>query len=130
MDAKLTIECKLVSKLKLYIGGAPFAPSYLVALQGRRLSYRARSGEGRDKKRALAPTPEQWEEFWSALHRAGVWGWKERYPNPGIVDGTMWSIEIEHEGRSITSRGDNAFPKRFDAFLEAVRRLLGGLAFH
>ena len=97
---------------------------------GGTLKYRARSGEGKENEQKFTPTAQQWREFWSALDRAGVWNWKERYPNPGICDGTIWRIEIEHEGRSITSRGDNAYTKRFSAFLEAVSGLLGGLTFN
>jgi hypothetical protein len=118
------------SRVKLYIGGAPFEPSYAVEWQGGRLRYRARSGRGEEIEQEITPTFQQWESFWSVLHRAGIWDWKERYPNPGVCDGTMWSIEITHEGRSITSRGDNARPKTLGIVLEAVRGLLGGLPFN
>jgi hypothetical protein len=120
---------RLPSKLKLYIGGAPFAPSYAVEWEGGTLKYRARSGEGGEAVREIVPTTDQWEAFWSALDHAGVWKWKTRYPNPGILDGTMWSIEIEREGRSISGRGDNASPRSFRTFVEAIRSLLGGLHF-
>jgi len=117
------------SRFRLYIGGAPFEPSYTVEMEGRILSYRARSGEGKESEQKISPRSEQWESFWTALERAGVWRWKARYPNPGVLDGTLWSVDIEHLGRAIASQGDNAFPKRFGALLEAVSGLLGGLPF-
>jgi hypothetical protein len=126
---KTQLDDRLPSKLNLYIGGAPFEPSYAVEWEGGTLKYRARSGEGEETEREIIPTADQWEAFFSALDQAGVWKWKIRYPNPGILDGTMWSIKIEYEGRSISSRGDNAYPKRFGVVVEAVRGLLGGLTF-
>jgi hypothetical protein len=117
------------SRLKLYIGGAPFAPAYALEWRDGTLKYRARSERGKESEQELTPPAEQWERFWAALAGAGVWSWEAKYIDPRINDGTWWSVAIEHEGRSITSRGENAYPEGFSAFLEAVRGLLGGLTF-
>lgn len=73
-----------------------------------------------------------------------MWEWAERY-EPGerfepagvVRDGVHWSITLGHNGRSVQSSGDGAGPSArdlddsavFDAFTEAVSRLVGSRAF-
>lgn len=82
--------------------------------------------------------PEQWRYFWKALIELGVWKWEERYNNPGVLDGTSWSIHIEYQGRSVKSFGSNAYPGGeqriepsvvFRRFCRAVSALVGGREF-
>ena len=118
------------SRFRLYIGGY-LGHSYNVTIVGETLRYQAISQDGQQQTKDIIPTKEKWQRFWAKLESAGVWEWKPEYPNPGILDGTQWSIDIEHAGRSLTSRGDNNYPgkKAFNTFLEAVESVLGGLAF-
>ncbi|MCU0785358.1 MAG: hypothetical protein MUF81_15155, partial [Verrucomicrobia bacterium] len=78
---------------------------------------------------------EQWEEFWRTLDAVGVWSWASHYDNPGICDGTQWSLKLSHAGRHLRSEGSNAFPGApgpdysrscaFAQFLVALRKLTG-----
>ena len=118
------------TEFRLYINGF-FGTSYTVELEGETLRYQAVSEEGHQEVKTVTPTSKQWETFWSTLERIGVWNWKSDYPNPGILDGTQWDITLEYSGRTVTSQGDNAYPneKAFNAFLDAISRLIGGLPF-
>lgn len=83
----------------------------------------------------VSPDRQQWEDFWCAVDAAGVWTWSKEYANPGVLDGTQWSLVMRHKGRSIRSEGDNAYPGAdgpefpetcsFAKFLQALCQLAG-----
>lgn len=62
----------------------------------------------------MSPSPEEWAAFRRALDSARVWEWAPEYPDPGVLDGIGWSIEIEWGPHRITSFGSNAFPSDDD----------------
>ena len=82
--------------------------------------------------RIFRPTEEDWIEFWKKINDLDVWGWEESYHNL-CLDGEDWSLSIEHEGKSISSEGGNAYPgvkgigygKVFTNFLQAIDSLIG-----
>ena len=82
--------------------------------------------------RIFRPTEEDWIEFWKKINDLDVWGWEESYHNL-CLDGEDWSLSIEHEGKSISSEGGNAYPvvkgtnygKVFTNFLQAIDNLIG-----
>jgi len=103
-------------------------PPDVVCLDGGKLTYRASytlSGE-------VAPTPEQWREFWQEVDRLKVWEWEHEYYAP-VIDGVGWNVHIVHGEHEVHSHGSNAFPDShgiarpgsFKRFLKAVSRLLG-----
>lgn len=85
----------------------------------------------------VQPSEARWSSFWKKLEKLQVWSWEPEYPNPGIMDGTQWSIDLEWGGRSLHSKGDNNYPdgvdgepgRNFLRFLRAVQLLIGGLKF-
>lgn len=122
---------------KALVGGYT-GPSYGVRWEKQALFYDyAEYGYEWQEPVELHPLPEEWQRFWAALDRIGVWEWKPRYANEGIVDGTSWKVEIEYSGRRIESAGLNAYPSAdrpggkdpFNEFCIAVSRLIGGRAF-
>ena len=121
---------RLPKVLEAYIGGY-FGTSYAVELTDGEIVYRrSRHREGAEEEPiVVSPTPEAWEAFLSECDRLRVWRWRPEYPNPGVCDGTGWSLSLEAGDRSVSSSGDNAFPRGFVAFRRALRRLLGGLDF-
>ena len=84
---------------------------------------------------SLEPDSAAWDRFWQGVESAGVWSWEKGYWNPDILDGTQWSLKLNHQGRSIKTDGSNAFPGsqqpddpakcEFGQFIEAVRKLTG-----
>jgi hypothetical protein len=92
----------------------------------------------------VIPTDEQWKEFWDTLDALRVWQWQPDYSNHDILDGTSWGIEIEYADRAVKSGGANGYPdadgkpgdkegrktKTFQAFSEAIKKLVGGRDFY
>lgn len=68
-----------------------------------------------------------WSELKAAIDEINVWEWEKNYQPDGVImDGTSWSLNIQWDGRSVKSGGNNAYPERFKDFLGAVRVQLGG----
>ncbi|GIW40801.1 MAG: hypothetical protein KatS3mg076_1378 [Candidatus Binatia bacterium] len=130
-------------RLRIHIGGF-LGPSWSVELVRGKLHCRSSPLRYADwKTEVVTVTDEQWAAFRSALDALGVWQWRPEYPNPGVCDGTGWSIDIAYADRKIRSHGDNNYPRRdgspnneptqtetFAEFCRAVRSLLGGRDFH
>ena len=85
------------------------------------------SGYNRDPNvfTLLVPPPERWIAFWEKVESLGVWKWKREYSRD-MLDGSCWSLDLEHEGRRLSTRGFNAWPKRFGLLAGAVRHLATG----
>ncbi len=86
----------------------------------------------------IRPTEAQWREFRRALDALNVWQWPDDYPNPGVLDGSLWSFDISYSDRAVTTHGDNNYPdangkptndpdptKTFNRFLRTIRKLTG-----
>jgi hypothetical protein len=81
----------------------------------------------------VVPTVQQWEAFWTAIDRIGVWSWEERYDTREVCDGVQWEIDIIYAGRRIRCFGSNKYPGGrnmeqglpFEEFLMAVEALVG-----
>ena len=50
------------------------------------------------------------DKFIEELKITDLLNWKAKYIEPGICDGTQWSVEIIRDGRNIKKYGDNRFP--------------------
>lgn len=126
----------LPSRFSAYLGGC-FSVSYDIELRGDALLVN-------DGKRPtlvsteVHPSLEAWVEFKRALDSINVWCWRSEYPNPGILDGTQWSLDIDYPDRSVQAHGDNNYPgpegmptgqpeepDTFQSFVGAVSKLLG-----
>ncbi|MCX6925692.1 MAG: hypothetical protein NT154_21145 [Verrucomicrobia bacterium] len=85
-----------------------------------------------------SPSVLEWRRFWAALRIAGVWRWAPSYEAEDITVGRFWSLKLCHAGRSVESRGANAFPGAdgpdfpetcsFAKFLHALCQLCGLIA--
>lgn len=117
------------SRLDLSVCGY-MGTSYTVALK-RGVLHHVTYGCGcvPEKKSTVRPTEEQWISFLAALDSLRVWRWRSRHEEPGVCGGTSWKAEITWGDKSIETSGCNSFPRAFEAYLEAVRTLLGGLEF-
>lgn len=81
------------------------------------------------EERQVVLARHAWSQFLHELEAFGVWSWEARYEDPGVVDGTSWSLSLIGRGKRIVSNGTNAYPAGFDGFCEAVSRLVGDLPF-
>ncbi len=123
------------------MGGGIFFPQYKVELQDGELTYFAQT-RGERKLDKFERSAEQWREFRQTLDELKVWDWQEMYRDPDIKDGTQWSLEIYWGDRKIKCKGSNSYPngdgkanrggeptKEFEAYLKAMKKLLGGREF-
>ena len=94
-----------------------------------------------EKSFEIRPTREAWTRFIQEINTTKLYRWSKNYPNPGILDGTQWSIDMEIDGRKIHSEGDNSYPTdgneakptksfpakspAFDRLCQAVSHLVG-----
>jgi hypothetical protein len=130
-------------KFRAHIGGFG-GGDFVVEWRDQVLTYTSRARERGQPARteSIVPTPAQWREFRAALDELKVWQWKSEYTNPGIMDGTQWSLDVVYADHSLSSQGSNNFPKAdgkpagqpaptktFQRFLGAVKNLLGGREF-
>jgi len=59
------------------------------------------------------------------LKMVDLLNWKSKYIEPGVCDGTQWSVEVIREGQSIIKYGDNKFPDEWDEFCRLIRKITG-----
>lgn len=126
-------------KLEFYIGGFDLPAQYCVKREGDTVKYGLASGDKwREIKSESIPSKRKWLNFRKKLDEIGVWKWKGRYHNPGVCDGTQWSLVIDYGIRKKKTDGSNWYPgskdetdinktPEFKAFLHALSLLLGGL---
>lgn len=132
---------KLPTTFEISIGGF-MGPSYNLKIESEALIYTAYdSGYSDPKTSKINPSSRKWGNFWKKLDQLNVWGWQPDYENPGVMDGTGWSVDIEFGDRKIHSGGSNNYPggeeddpdleegSVFRRFLKAVQNLIGGFPF-
>jgi hypothetical protein len=116
--------------------------TYEVQLQDGRLEYKRSGGRQKSRYARVRPTTEQWTEFRRELDAIDIWRWRAQYLNPGVTDGTQWSLDLAFQDRAIKTQGSNDYPgttpdssgvpsasKAFARYLKAVQQLVGGRAF-
>jgi hypothetical protein len=63
------------------------------------------------------------EAFMEKLKMMDLLNWKAKYIEPGVCDGTHWSVEILTDCRTIRKHGDNMFPEKWELFCRLIRRI-------
>jgi hypothetical protein len=63
-------------------------------------------------------------KFLSLLQHSKLLEWQDSYVDPGILDGTQWSVRIIYEGEEISKHGSNEYPKSWDTFCMSLRELV------
>jgi len=116
--------------------GGYMGPTYAVEKVKRGVQYRRyESGYELREIRMIRPDEEAWATFRRALDEIGVWDWLPEYADPGIMDGTGWSLELKWGDRAISTGGSNGYPggspdsPEFRGFLDAISSLIGGRPF-
>ena len=116
------------TRLIISIGGFG-GPQHDVRWHRGKLRYRSHEAPS---EVPIVPSGVDWESFWTAMDRIGVWNWQARYNDRETLDGTQWSIDISKGSRSVRCFGSNAYPggkdlqhaRPFQEFLAAVRALV------
>ena len=109
--------------------GAPFSPieEVTVVIKTKAVSivcfedYEAEKlGKPRGKADFIC-TEKEWRGVTNLLASAGIGGWKSRYVNPNICDGTFWRLELKKENETKKYSGANDFPEGFKNIFKLKR---------
>jgi len=86
----------------------------------------------------ITPSTAAWETFWRRMDQVKVWDWQQRYVNPHVEDGSVWTVKLVHGDQRISVYGRNSYPRDEDvrkeqsssgqvyqAYIKAVEELLG-----
>ena len=101
---------------------------------GRRLRFDQLRPIGSDSS-VFRPSLREWERFWQAVARLGVWQWADGFERGGRGGEPTWSLELALAGRRLRTAGFDAYPPLaegpeltpvFASFCAAVSRLVGG----
>ena len=69
---------------------------------------------------------EKIEVFINTLDVIKITEWKHNYENPGIMDGTSWSVTICFDNnKEARFTGDNSFPEHWETFCKSMQNLIG-----
>ena len=63
------------------------------------------------------------DKFVEEMTMVNLLNWKAKYIEPGVCDGTKWSVEIITTGRTIRKYGDNKFPEEWKMFCRSVKSI-------
>jgi hypothetical protein len=69
--------------------------------------------------------PSTAEYFIEQMKAINLLDWKARYMEPGVCDGTQWSVEIETEYRTFKKYGSNKFPEEWELFCSVIETVTG-----
>lgn len=92
-------------------------------------------GPHRGHSVAFRPSVREWERFWHAVTRLGVWQWADGYDRGRRSGAPSWSLELALGDRRLRTAGFDAYPPLaegpeltpvFASFCAAVSRLVGG----
>jgi hypothetical protein len=81
------------------------------------------------------PSPREWDRFWRAVARLGVWQWADGFERGRATGEPTWSLELALGNRRLRTSGFDAYPPLaegpqvtplFASFCAAVSRLAGG----
>jgi hypothetical protein len=105
-----------------------------VRWDGQRLRFDRTGPRARDSL-TFRPSLREWERFWQAVARVGVWQWADGFERGGGGGEQTWSLELSLDSRRLVTSGFDAYPPlaegpeptpAFASFCAAVSRLVGG----
>jgi hypothetical protein len=80
---------------------------------------------------SVAPTADEWKEFWKVRDDVGVWSWPAEVGDlANVRDGLLYALEIEVGSRSVKSKGQvvgspPGFDEKLRQFHRALQTLVG-----
>lgn len=94
------------------------------------LAYRVptRSLNYQDGNRVIVPTLDQRQGFWNICDEIDVWSWPPVFGRTSIIDGLMYSLELEVGNRIVKSEGQACESPGFTSKLLRLHRALQAMA--
>jgi len=65
------------------------------------------------------------EQLLQGLDEVKLFQWEKTYADPGVLDGTSWSVKVYFQSEIFESSGSNAYPKKWRRFCEVLEKLTG-----
>lgn len=73
----------------------------------------------------LTFSKDYWDNVRDRIQRFNFLAWEKFYPNPGVCDGTQWSITIRRRNaKPLKIRGDNSYPEEWDILCHFIDECL------
>ncbi|MFS0647445.1 hypothetical protein [Siminovitchia sp. 179-K 8D1 HS] len=69
--------------------------------------------------------PATAKKFLEGLKKVNLLNWRAEYVEPGVLDGTQWSVEIIRDGQNKKMRGNNQYPDEWADFCKLISRIAG-----
>ena len=115
---------KKITGIRASVGGY-FGGYYKVKIDLVNLKTRWSHGGGGELEETIRKTIREStaNKFVEQLKVVDLLNWKAEYIEPGVCDGTQWSVEIMANGKTIKKYGDNQFPKEWDMFCKIIREI-------
>lgn len=98
-----------LTRFDLCWGARPGLQSCTVKWDGKKLTCEF-CFHGKRERAEIVPTKVAWEKFWTAMDKVRVWEWKSRYDNYHVLDGLVWSLQIDRGDHRVDSGGRNGYP--------------------
>lgn len=102
------------TKLVMDIGGI-MRPLYSVEFKENLVTYKwtdTSQPQTKDiKTLSIRPGKKAWARFIKEINAAKLYRWSKLYMNqPGVMDGTHWTVDMKIDGRKFHSEGYNSYP--------------------
>ena len=116
-----------ISNIKAYVGGF-FGPNYEVELdfENNKLIWNEKTNLVDIEDSVTKDIDlEQYNYIIGNLKFIKLLGWKRNYIDPGICDGTQWSIDIKSGDKTIHKSGSNNYPRTWEMFCRLIEEITG-----
>jgi hypothetical protein len=116
-----------ISNIKVYVGGY-FGPNYEIELdfENNKLIWIEKANlEEIEDSVTKAIDLDEHNYIIENLKIIKLLGWKRSYKDPGVCDGTQWSIDIKSDGKTIHKSGSNNYPRTWDIFCSLIEEVTG-----
>ena len=75
-------------------------------------------------EKIIKPKEEEWGLFLKTLDELNIWGWKENYFNPDVMDGDGFTLSVVTNKNKVRTEGANDYPPNYFDFIKAFKKLV------
>lgn len=114
-----------ITRVRAFVGGFR-GSNYEVDMDFRNLRLAWNGDEDESKSQITKVLDEQdCKNIAEHLKMLNLLGWKTKYEQPEVCDGTQWSVQIETGDKTIHKYGSNKYPKEWKLFCKFVTAIVG-----
>jgi hypothetical protein len=116
-----------ISNIKAYVGGYS-GPNYEVELdfENKQLIWNGKGNLDETEESVIKTMDvDEYNNIIEELKIINLLNWKANYIDPGVLDGTQWSVEIQTDERMIRKSGSNRYPRTWNKFCSLIEKITG-----